>query len=40
MNVVARHMQSIKPSDFSKIMPELQAFDLLWCDVRSPSPRI
>ncbi|MGE4281202.1 MAG: hypothetical protein AB7G62_16545 [Magnetospirillum sp.] len=41
MNVVARHMLSDKPfSDFSAIMPELQAFDLLWVDVRSPSSRI
>lgn len=41
MNVVARPTLSIVPlSDFVKDMPELQAFDLLWCDVRSTSRRI
>lgn len=40
MNVVARQVLSIEPSsDFALTMPERQAFDLLWCDVRSPSRR-
>jgi hypothetical protein len=41
MNVVARQtLSEFSYSNFVNGLPALQAFDLLWCDVRSTSRRI